>query len=129
MCYERLKAQISEKNIHIVRETPFAKGRCEKRFESECRENRKWTFAIDADVVIPTDAIEKLVAFAETAKYDVFLVIGPVIDKFWKARELSDIISIGHNGLLMRQHIPDPQLAIRPETHVRDRMKEKVFHI
>ncbi len=127
LCYERLKAQISEKNIHIVRETPFTEA-VRKTFQIGMQENRKWTFAIDADVVILPDAIEKLVAFAETAKYDVFLVIGPVIDKFLESPR-----AVGYHFYRTQwithatAFIPDPQLAIRPETHVRDRMKEKGF--
>jgi hypothetical protein len=72
LCCERLSSQVAAANIHIVRKSPFTEA-VRETFRVGLQENRKWTLAVDADVVLAPNAVEKLITFAGDADgEDVF---------------------------------------------------------
>lgn len=127
LCYELVKKQIAEENIHIISETPFTEA-VRKTFEVGMRENRKWTFVVDADVLLKPTVIEKLVCHAETLDEYVFEIEARIIDKFlFSPREAGNHL---YRTVLMEQalkYIPEPYSEIRPETYVKDAMKKDGF--
>lgn len=125
LCHELIKKQIAEENIHIISETPFTEA-VRKTFEVGLRENRKWTFVVDADVLIRPGVIDEIVEYAETVDENVFEIEGKIIDKFvfsLNPREAGNHLyrTVYMNKAL--EFIPDPLQSIRPETHVKDAMK------
>lgn len=127
LCRKLLEKQITRDNIYIVREIPFTEA-VRKTFEMGILENRKWTFVVDADVLVRPGVIEEAINYAEKANKRVFKIEGKVIDKFldspreagthWYRTELMNHAI----GL-----IPQPDGVIRPETYVRNAMKAKGF--
>lgn len=126
LCYELIKKQIAEDNIHIINETPFTEA-MRKTFEVGLRENRKWTFVVDADVLIRPGVIEEIVEYAETVDENVFEIEGKIIDKFLFSMNPREAGNHLYRTAFMKQalnYIPDPYEAIRPETYVRNKMND-----
>lgn len=129
LCYELLKKQITVENIHIIYETPFTEA-LRKTFQVGLQENRKWTFVVDADVLVRPGVILELIEYAENVKENVFEMEGKVVDKFLfnlNPREAGNHL---YRSILMEKaidYIPHPFEAIRPETYVKDKMRENGF--
>jgi hypothetical protein len=127
LCHEFIINQIAEENVHIIRETPLTAA-VRKSFEIGMRENRKWTFVVDADVLIRLGVIEELIDYVETVDVDVFNIEGKIIDKFLDSpREAGTFL---YRTRLLKHAfnlIPDPYMAIRPNSHVRDAMNKHGF--
>lgn len=125
LCYELVKKQIAAENIHIISETPFTEA-VRKTFEVGLRENRMWTFVVDADVLIKPSVIEKIVCHAETFEQNVFEVEGKIIDKFIfniNPREAGNHLYRTSLFEEAMQYVPDPYKEIRPETFIKELMK------
>ncbi len=127
ICHELLRKQIPEGNIHIVRESPFTEA-LRKTFEVGIAADRKWTFVVDADVLLNDGIIQEMVDNAETLDESVFELEGKIIDKFLdNPREAGN--HLYRTSLLSEalQFIPDPLESLRPETHVKNAMQEKGY--
>ncbi|HDS05807.1 MAG TPA: hypothetical protein ENN95_02075, partial [Deltaproteobacteria bacterium] len=127
LCRELVGKQIAQNNIHIVRENPFTEA-VRETLSIGIRENRKWTFAVDADVLIRPGVIRELLDYAEKVSANVFKIGGKIIDKFLDSpREAG---THWYRTKLMNHAIgliPQPDAAIRPETYMRNAMKKKGF--
>ena len=127
VCFELLKKQIPESNIQFVREKPFNEA-VRKTFEVGIQENRKWTYAIDADLLIKPGVIKELFYFAETTDEQVFKITGKIIDKFIESPREGGIhlYRTAHMEHALNK-IPDPYESTRPESFVRNEMNKIGF--
>ncbi|MCO4822492.1 MAG: hypothetical protein KC469_10515, partial [Flavobacteriaceae bacterium] len=50
-CFKIISKQVPKTHIHIISEVPFSKAVTET-FKIAIRENRNWTLAVDADLLL-----------------------------------------------------------------------------
>lgn len=111
-----IKQGITESNVRIIREIPFSKA-MKVSFETGIEMNNRWTFCLDADVLVRQGALKKMYTYAEAAKPDVIRVQGFVLDKFFGGSRLAGnhLYRTAYLEDLIKC-IPDEGTDIRPET-------------
>ncbi len=113
---------VSESQIVIVEEVPFSKSLA-KSFAEGIKANYKWTFCVDADVLLRPKSILKMLEFAEAMPSDFLEVQGFVMDKFFGGpRPAGNHLyrtSFLSNAL---KHIPKEGIDIRPESRTLNAM-------
>ncbi len=129
LCTSLIRKQISKENIFIVNESPFTKA-IRKSFEIGMKENRKWTFIVDADVLLFPNVILNLYNYAENFDDNIFEIEGKIIDKFLNSpREAGNHFYKTHLLEKAIQFIPDPLREIRPETFVKNQMRKAGYNL
>lgn len=119
-----LEQGVSENDIFIVREVPFSAS-MKKSFKTGIEQGKKWTFCIDADVLLRPNSIKKLLQFAENQNENVCEVQGFVLDKFFGGpRQAGN--HFYRTSLLpeVMKRIPEEGTDIRPESFTLAKMKE-----
>lgn len=119
-----LEQGIQEKDLAVVKEVPFSKA-MKVSFEHGIKKGKKWTFCIDADVLLRKGSIQKMTELAESQPERVCEIQGLVMDKFFSGpREAGNHL---YRTSLLKEvidRIPEEGTDIRPETHALNRMKE-----
>ena len=123
-----IKQGIEEKNIVVVKEKPFAAA-VKKTFEIGISNNKDWTLAIDADILLSDNAIYKLINWAESQADYFFEFQGRVVDKFFCAPRPGGP-HLYRNKYLKKaiDFIPKDKNALRPESYTYHKMAEIGFH-
>lgn len=119
-----LEQGVKEEDLFIVREVPFSKS-MRVSFQTGIKQKKKWTFCIDADVLLKRDSIRTLLRFAENQKANVCEVHALVLDKFFSGpRQAGN--HLYRTSLLPNviKCIPEEGTDIRPETYTLARMNE-----
>lgn len=119
-----LEQGVKEEDLFIVREVPFSES-MKVSFQRGIDHGKKWTFCIDADVLLKRDSIKTLLQFAENQKENVCEVHALVLDKFFSGpRQAGN--HLYRTSLLPKviTKIPEEGTDIRPETYALARMKE-----
>lgn len=125
-CWNILAEQVPEDNIVTIHEVPFGKA-VRKTFSIGVQGNLMWTLAVDADVLLTSNAVDDMVRTAEQKPDHTFIYQGCVLDKLF-----NDIRPGGphlyRTALLPRavEFISDNDL--RPESHSYAKMAEIGFH-
>ena len=82
LCYELIQAQgIAGENIVIVNEKPFNLA-LKKSYEIGIMSQKSWLFCIDADVLLRSGSIKKILEYALRQPKKVFEIQGYISDKF-----------------------------------------------
>ncbi len=126
LCYALIAKQVSTNNIIVVREVPLANA-VKKTFLAGLQAARKWTFVVDADVLLIPGAIEIIVEYVDSIDDNVFKVEGKILDKFLDSPRAGTRI---YRTAMLEEAIdliPKPVEAIRPDTHVRNLMDKKGY--
>ena len=74
--------QVPPENVFVIQERPFSKA-VEVCFEIGIREGNKWTLALDADILLNTQAIEHMTKKAGSLGEDLYIYQGTVLDKIY----------------------------------------------
>jgi hypothetical protein len=87
LAYRLLCSDASEDQVHLIEEVPFSRA-VQRTLEIGVDEGRKWTAAVDADILVRRGALADLVELAEQAPDTLFELEGRIWDKlFGGARE------------------------------------------
>lgn len=78
-CRNIISKQVFNENIFIINETPFSKA-VEKTFTIGIKQKKKWTLAIDADVLVRSDGIKLLLENANKLDDNYFIIQGKILD-------------------------------------------------
>lgn len=120
---------IAESDIHIVRETPFSKA-LEKSFEIGIQQNKKWTYCLDADILIRPDSLKKMYSYAEGVRPTVIRVQGFVLDKFFGGiRQAGNHLYRTSCLEELIECIPEEGRDIRPETRALQEIQKKGYQL
>jgi len=113
---------IPENQILIIEEAPFSKALL-KSFEEGIKANAKWTFCVDADVLLRPNSIRRMIGFAEEMSQDVCEIQGYIMDKFFGGPRPGGI-HLYRTALLplVLQQIPKEGVDIRPESRTLNAM-------
>ncbi len=128
LCSKLIMEQgISENQLHMVREVPFSAA-MKTSFETGIREGKKWTFCIDADVLLQPGSIRQMLDIAENERKYVCEIQGYVMDKFFGGpRQAGN--HLYRTSLLPKviENIPEEGTDIRPERYTLGRMAEQGY--
>lgn len=128
LCYQLVTKQVPAENVLIIHEVPFVQA-VAKAFEIGLDYNLSWTFCLDADYLLATGAIAKLVTAAEKCDNSIFKVQGESLDKFFGGPVWVGGQHLYRTSLLRKaqQFLPFDVKTVRPETYVLREM-EKIGH-
>jgi len=114
-------------SIHTLHEFPFSKA-LEKSFETGIVEGKKWTFCIDADVLLRPDSIRNMLDFCINQPERVCQIQGYIMDKFFGGIRRGGV-HIYRTSLLDKvlTRIPAEGVNIRPESHALREMQKNGF--
>lgn len=80
-CLNSVKDQVEHDNIIVIKEKPFYRA-VQKTFEHGINKGRKWTLAVDADLVLLPQAISIMLDQAEKQLELLYVYQGFILDKF-----------------------------------------------
>ena len=80
-CLALIKKEVSEENIFVIEEKPFSKA-VKKTFEIGISRQKKWTLAIDADLLILPSSIKLMLKNAERESDKLYVYQGYILDWF-----------------------------------------------
>jgi len=126
-CRHLLTGMFPEDQIFIVEEVPFSAA-IKKGLEIGVDQNRKWTMAIDADVLMHADGVADLFSRAESAPDTFFVIQGLILDKFFPIFRPSGIHF--YRTALIKEAlylIPREGESVRPETDLLNNMAKIGF--
>lgn len=120
-----LRQGISSENIKIIQITPFENALKEMMLIS-LNSNKPLTLALDADVVLSANSIEKLLDYWNKNKLNTFTIQGKLHDKVF-----GEYRSVGHRLYKTNvfseaiKIIPKPGEYLRPETALIEMLNER----
>ncbi len=127
LCKQLLSNQIHSENIFLIHETPFSKA-LKKTFEIGIREKRKWTLAVDADVLVRSNILNDFYERAEKSSSQTFVLHTQMLDKFFGGYRAGGLKL--YRTSLLPQALPIvPEVANRPEGFVAKSMHKQGFYL
>lgn len=120
-----LEQGVEEQQLFIVHEVPFSAA-MKTSFEIGIQEGKKWTYCIDADVLLQPGTIRQILTLAEKEREHVCEIQGYVMDKFFGGpRQAGN--HLYRTSLLPKviKNIPEEGTDIRPERHTLGKMAEQ----
>ena len=117
---------VPEKNLFIIREKPFSKA-MRVGYQKGIDNGLKWTYCIDADVLLRKGAVLEMLELAEKQPDEVFTISGRMVDKFFNTdRRVGNHLFRTSSLSSMISHIaPYEKEGIRPETDAKNKLIEK----
>ena len=119
---------IPEEHLFIIRETPFSKA-MRVGYQKGIDQGLKWTYCIDADVLLAEYAIRDMVNIANEQPEEVFTLSGKCIDRF-----IPEPRAVGNHlfrtsilPLLIDSIAPFEDESIRPESHAKRKLFDAGF--
>jgi len=117
---------VPEKNLFIIREKPFSRA-MRVGYQKGIDNGLKWTYCIDADILLKKGAVLEMFEIAEKQPEEVFTISGRMVDKFFNtARRVGNHLFRTSSLSSMISHIvPYEKEGIRPETDAKNKLIEK----
>ena len=118
---------ISDRKIFIVNEIPFSKA-MKTSFQIGISEGVKWTYCVDADVLLKPGSIAEMLQYAEKQSASTCEIQGFVMDKFFGGpRQAGN--HLYRTSLLPKviKNIPEEGTNIRPERYTLGKMAEQGY--
>jgi hypothetical protein len=122
ICYDIACDQVGEENVIIIQEKPFWRA-VKKTFELGVASNKKWTLALDADVLLKENAVNEMILNAKKYGTKLFIYQGYIFDYILGIYREGGPHLYQNNHLEKAQNIIDADpFIIRPETYVQKKM-------
>lgn len=123
-----LEQNVPKSNVVIVCEVPFSAA-MKKSFQLGIDSGLKYTFCIDADVLLRPESIKYMIEEFEKLPTDICEIQGLVLDKFFGGPRPAGN-HLYRTSLLPEviKRIPDEGVNIRPEAHTLNQMKKAGFN-
>lgn len=123
-CRILAEQQVNSECVFVIEERPFSQA-VRKCYEIGIKENRPWTLALDADILIAPGAILAMVDAISNLGDDYFEYQGRILDKLFQAPRNGGPhlyrTSLLETALPL---IPKEGTSLRPESHVFDAMQK-----
>ncbi len=118
---------VDKKDVEIIRETPFSKA-LEVSFEIGIKRKKKWTFMVDADVLLRENSVNKMIQFAEAQDSNICQIQGYILDKFFGGIRRGGVHIYRTELLpLALKMIPDEGTNVRPESFLLREMEKNGY--
>lgn len=109
--------------IKLLQEQPFTEA-LRQTMLLGMEMGRKWTFVVDADVLVEPAALLKFLALAQLAKRNTFMLHAPVCDKFFmKPRQAGNRLYRTEFMEKALEFVPSEGESYRPESELCNRMQ------
>jgi len=121
-----LEQGIDEKNLFVIRETPFSKA-MRVGYQKGIENGLKWTYCIDADVLLADYSIAKMLTIANKQSEEVFTISAKLVDKFFNStrRVGNHLFRTSSLSSMISNIAPYENEGIRPETDAKNKLIEK----
>lgn len=125
LCVRLVKQQVPEEHVVVIHERPFSQA-LRRGFEIGIDFDLEWTVCLDADILLRPNALQTLVTLIEQQPTSVLGGHGRILDKFFGRLRYAGP-HLYRTSLLDRalQYIPDADVSLRPETHVKKLMSSQ----
>jgi hypothetical protein len=125
ICYDIACDQVGEENVVIIHEKPFWKA-VKKTFEMGIASNKKWTLALDADVLLKENAVNEMILNAKKYGSKLFIYQGWVTDKIFGSNRSGGPHLYFTENLKFGIHIEvNDSKELRPESFIHREVKSK----
>ncbi len=127
-CKDIVQEQVPFENIVTIQEVPFRKA-VEKNFQLGYESGLKWTLALDADILLASDAVKKMADKFESLPDSFFNYQGFISDKLF-GRPRTGGPHLYRSSLLSRAlaHLTNDPSEPRPESATYKQMAQDGFH-
>jgi len=117
----------TEEDVVLIREIPFSKALL-KSFDLAIRHGKKWTFCVDADVLLRPGSIQEMIRLADAQPQNVCQVQGYILDKFFGGVRKGGV-HLYRTSLLkkVKEKVPKEGTDIRPESYALRQMEDDGF--
>ncbi len=121
-----LEQGVDEKNLFVIRETPFSKA-MRAGYQKGIDNGLKWTYCVDADVLLADYAIAKMLTIANNQPEEVFTISAKMVDKFFNStrRVGNHLFRSSSLSSMISNIAPYENEGIRPETDAKNKLIEK----
>jgi len=116
---------VPEENVFIIRETPFSKA-MKVGYQKGIDNGLKWTYCIDADVLLAEYGIRDMVNIANEQPDEVFTISARLIDKLLNMprRVGNHLFRTSYLPMMIENIASYEKEGIRPETDAKNRIIE-----
>ena len=127
-CYNSVLQQVRKENIFIVNKKPFSEA-VRANFKIGIEQNKPWTLALDADLILAKGAISQMIVKLEELGDNYYIYQGWVYDKFFKGFRTGGP-HLYRTSLLQKgiTFIPKEGKSLRPESDTYRAMQEIGYH-
>lgn len=126
-CLNLIAEQISKENIFLIHEKPFYKA-VKKNFEIGIKQGKKWTLAVDADVLLTRQAIQSMIETASKLGDKLYIYQGYVLDNILvKYREGGPHLYQTKHLQQALSYLTTNQTVLRPESDTYNKMAAEGF--
>ncbi|MCC5943258.1 MAG: hypothetical protein JJU37_17070 [Balneolaceae bacterium] len=122
-----LEQGIHNSEIFVIHEIPFSQSLL-KSFEIGIESGKKWTFCVDADVLLRPNSIDKMIRHANSQSQNVCQVQGYMLDKFFGGVRKGGV-HLYRTALLNKviDKVPVEGTDIRPESFTLRLMEDEGY--
>lgn len=129
VCEKLISKEVSNKDIFVINEKPFSNA-VKKTFEIGLKQGKKWTLAIDADLIITPGSIKQMVISAEKQSSNLYVYQGLIIDKFSGKNKYGGPHLYLTNSLEnVNRYYNDIENVLRPESFLYEKMRSSGYEI
>ena len=123
VCHALVCEQVPEENVDVIHERPFGAA-VRKTLQIGIERGLRWTFALDADVLLRSNAIRDMLTWAEMRSQDFFFANFTVADKLLGQVKMGGlhIYKTSLIGEALKYADSTIDTYERPESLVRERM-------
>jgi hypothetical protein len=123
VCKEIVLKEVNEKNIFVVAEKPFSEA-VKKTFEIGIAEGKKWTLAVDADLILMPNSIVEMIKNADMLDDRLYVYQGHILDKFrCGIKQGGPHLYLTQNLDVVKKFYGEISLSLRPESFTYKKME------
>ncbi len=121
--------EISINNVFVIEEKPFSKA-VDTTFRIGIEQNKKWTLALDADLILIPGALKQIIRSASKYTSDLYVYQGCVLDKFkCSVRQGGPHLYRTKNLLKARDLLRQSPENLRPESQLYNKMQNLNYQV
>lgn len=126
LCREIISQQVPSEQVFLIKERPFWKA-VQRTFEIGVEQGRKWTLAVDADVLLKTNCISEMIQNA-TSYENLYVYQGYVFDYiFGKARSGGPHLYVTERLPMALDSLTSNPNKLRPESDTYKTLSQKDY--
>jgi len=127
VCKQAVLREVSEESVFPIAIQPFSAA-VKKNFEIGIEQNKKWTLALDADLILLDGAIGMMVEEAEKAGDNLYVYQGRILDKFKVGvRQGGPHLYLTKSLERVQPLLPEIEGRLRPESWLYQKMVDRGF--
>lgn len=128
-CINQIKKEVDFSNIFLIQEKPFSAA-VKKTFKLGIEQGKKWTLAVDADLLLFDGTIRTMLQNAEVYGNDLYVYQGFIVDWFMmNVRQGGPHLYLTQNLAKTEDYYSEMNDSLRPESFFYAIMREKGMRV